>query len=171
MLPLGLFCSRTVSVAVATGFAFMVGYYGLPFVMSLYLQQLRGLSALGTGVAFLPMMLTGAVLTPFTAWLAERFGARVLVTAGLLAITAGLAVIALMPASVPVLACRGRLVAREVDSGVVVPLVPGPALPAGPVFRPPDVLRVSAYVAGPRRREEPVGDSWPPGGVRRGTLT
>jgi MFS transporter, DHA2 family, methylenomycin A resistance protein len=28
----------------------MVGYYGLPFVMSLYLQQLRGLSALGAGV-------------------------------------------------------------------------------------------------------------------------
>ncbi len=42
MLPLSLFRSRTVSVAVATGFAFMAGYYGLPFVMSLYLQELRG---------------------------------------------------------------------------------------------------------------------------------
>ncbi len=48
MLPLSLFRSRTVSVAVVIGFAFMVGYYGLPFVMSLYLQQLRGLSALGS---------------------------------------------------------------------------------------------------------------------------
>jgi MFS family permease len=102
MLPLSLFRSRTVSVAVATGFAVMVGYYGLPFVMSLYLQQLRGLSALGTGVAFLPMMLTGAVLTPFTARLAGRFGAHALVTAGLLAMTAGLAVVALMPAPAPI---------------------------------------------------------------------
>ena len=76
MLPLSLFRSRTVSVAVVTGFAFMAGYYGLPFVMSLYLQQLRGLSALGTGVAFVPMMLTGAVLTPFTARLAGRFSAH-----------------------------------------------------------------------------------------------
>src|SRR3954449_7843542 len=42
MVPLELFRSRNVSVAVAVGFAFVVGYYGLPFVMSLYLQQLRG---------------------------------------------------------------------------------------------------------------------------------
>jgi hypothetical protein len=48
MMPLDLFRSRMVSIAVVTGFAFMVGYYGLPFVMSLYFQQLRGLSALGT---------------------------------------------------------------------------------------------------------------------------
>ena len=46
------------------GFAFMVGYYGLPFVFSLYFQQLRGLSALATGALFLPMMLIGAALTP-----------------------------------------------------------------------------------------------------------
>jgi DHA2 family methylenomycin A resistance protein-like MFS transporter len=57
------------------GFAFIVGYYGLPFVMSLYLQQLRGLSPVATGLAFLPMMLVGAVLTPFSARLAERLGA------------------------------------------------------------------------------------------------
>lgn len=102
MVPLDLFRSRTVTVAVATGFAFMVGYYGLPFVMSLYLQQLRGLSALGTGVAFLPMMLIGAILTPFTARLVERFGARTLVITGLVSMTAGLVVIGLMPASTPV---------------------------------------------------------------------
>jgi DHA2 family methylenomycin A resistance protein-like MFS transporter len=51
MAPLDLFRSRTVAVAVAVGFAFIVGYYGLQFVMSLYLQQLRGLSPLGTGAA------------------------------------------------------------------------------------------------------------------------
>jgi DHA2 family methylenomycin A resistance protein-like MFS transporter len=44
MVPLTLFRSRNVSVSVAVGFAFVVGYYGLPFVMSLYLQQVRGLS-------------------------------------------------------------------------------------------------------------------------------
>jgi MFS transporter, DHA2 family, methylenomycin A resistance protein len=67
MMPLDLFRSRNVSVAIAVGFAFMVGYYGLPFVMSLYLQQLRGMSSLSTSVAFLPMMLIGAALTPFSA--------------------------------------------------------------------------------------------------------
>ena len=46
MVPPHLFRSRTVAVSVAVGFAFIVGYYGLPFVMSLYLQQQRGLSSL-----------------------------------------------------------------------------------------------------------------------------
>jgi MFS transporter, DHA2 family, methylenomycin A resistance protein len=102
MLPLGLFRSRTVRLTVLAGFAFMVGYYGLPFVMSLYLQELRGLSALGTGIAFLPMMLIGAVLTPFTARLAARLGARALIITGLASMTVGLAVISLLPGSIPV---------------------------------------------------------------------
>ena len=45
----------------------------------LYLQQMRGLSALGAGAAFLPMMLTGAALTPVSARLAEKLGARPLI--------------------------------------------------------------------------------------------
>ena len=94
MVPLDLFRSRAVAIPIAVGFAFVVGYYGLPFVMSLYLQQLRGLSALGTGVVFLPMMLIGAALTPFSARIAERSGARVLITAGLVLMATGLAVLA-----------------------------------------------------------------------------
>ena len=99
MVPLELFRSTNVSVAVAVGFAFIVGYYGLPFVMSLYLQQLRGLSPLATGVAFLPMMLVGAALTPFSARLAERLGARLLIGGGLILMTTGLAVLAVVGSS------------------------------------------------------------------------
>ncbi len=135
MLPLSMFRSRTVTVAVATGFAFMVGYYGLPFVMSLYLQQLRGLSALGTGVAFLPMMLTGAVLTPFTARLAERFGAPALVTAGLLAMTAGLAVIALLPAPAPVAVLSALMMLTGLAGPLVMPPVMALLLHAVPARR------------------------------------
>ena len=67
MVPLDPFRSRTVSVANGVGFALIVGYYGLPFVMSLYPQQVRGLLALATGLTFLPMMWIGALLTPFSA--------------------------------------------------------------------------------------------------------
>ena len=102
MMPLDLFQSRNVSVAIAVGFAFMVGYYGLPFVMSLYLQQLRGLSPLNTGVAFLPMMLIGALLTPFSARATERLGTRTLITSGLLLMATGLAILAVLPSSTPV---------------------------------------------------------------------
>ena len=81
---------------VVVGFAFVVGYYGLPFVMSLYLQQLYGLSAFQTGLVFVPMMLIGGVLTPFSARLAERFGARRVIATGLVVMAAGLALLAIV---------------------------------------------------------------------------
>jgi EmrB/QacA subfamily drug resistance transporter len=135
MLPLSLFRSRTVSVAVATGFAFMVGYYGLPFVMSLYLQQLRGLTALGTGIVFLPMMLIGAVLTPFIARLTARFGARSLIITGLAAMAAGLTVMALAPSPVPVTVLSALMILTGLAGPLVMPPVMALLLQAVPARR------------------------------------
>jgi MFS transporter, DHA2 family, methylenomycin A resistance protein len=123
MVPLELFRSRNLSVAVAVGFAFIVGYYGLPFVMSLYLQQLRGLSPLATGLAFLPMMLVGAVLTPFSAHLAERLGARRLIGGGLALMTTGLALLAAVPSWTPVWALAGLMVLVGLAGPLVSPPV------------------------------------------------
>ena len=101
MLPLELFRSRTVTIVTTTGFAFMVGYFGLPFVVSLFVQQHLGLDALHTGVVFLPMMLVGLVVTPFSARIAERFGRRTVIATGLGLMTAGLAAVGLLPATAP----------------------------------------------------------------------
>jgi DHA2 family methylenomycin A resistance protein-like MFS transporter len=135
MLPLSLFRSRTVSVSVVIGFAFMVGYYGLPFVMSLYLQQLRGLSALGAGVAFVPMMVVGGSLNPFTARLAERFGARALIIGGLLSMTAGLVVIALLPGTAPVALLSALMILIGLAGPLVMPPVMALLLHAVPARR------------------------------------
>jgi EmrB/QacA subfamily drug resistance transporter len=102
MVPLELFRSGTVVIATGIGFAFMVGFYGLPFLFSLYFQQQHGLSALSAGIAFLPMMLLSACLTPFSARIAERTGPRVPIMAGLALIAAGSVALALVPGSVPV---------------------------------------------------------------------
>jgi MFS transporter, DHA2 family, methylenomycin A resistance protein len=135
MLPLSLFRSRTVTVAVATGFAFMTGYCGLPFVMSLYLQELCGLSALGTGLVFLPMMLAGGALTPFIARLGERLGFRILIVTGLLAMTAGLTVIALLPAPVPVPVLSALMILVGLGGPLVMPPVMTLLLEAVPARR------------------------------------
>ncbi|MFT3721841.1 MFS transporter [Pseudorhodoferax sp.] len=102
MVPAGLLAPRNARISMAVGFTFMVGYFGLPFVMSLYLQQQRGLSAPQTGVAFLPMMLVGLVLTPFSARLVRRFGARAMIVCGLVSMAAGLVAVAALPATAPV---------------------------------------------------------------------
>jgi EmrB/QacA subfamily drug resistance transporter len=135
MMPLDLFRSRTVSIAVVIGFAFIVGYYGLPFVISLYLQQVRGLSALATGAAFLPMMLIGAALTPFSARLAERAGTRTLAVGGLALMTAGLLLLALLPASAPVWAIAALMVLVGLAGPLVMPPVTAILLNAVPTHR------------------------------------
>jgi MFS transporter, DHA2 family, methylenomycin A resistance protein len=134
MVPLDLVRSRTVSVAVAVGFAFVVGYYGLPFVMSLYLQQLRGLSALATGAVFLPMMLVGAALTPFSARIAERVGAHVLITGGLAMMTAGLIILAVIPSS-PVWALAVLMILVGLAGPLVMPPLTGVLLNSVPGHR------------------------------------
>jgi DHA2 family methylenomycin A resistance protein-like MFS transporter len=122
MVPLELFRSRNVSGAVAIGFAFVVGYYGLPFVMSLYLQQVRGLSSFSTGLVFLPMMIVGALLTPLSARITERFGARTMIGAGLTVMAAGLGVLAAFPSTA---------------SYIVLALLMVPIGLAGPLIMPP----------------------------------
>jgi EmrB/QacA subfamily drug resistance transporter len=123
MVPPPLFRSRNVAVSVAVGFAFVVGFYGLPFVMSLYLQQVHHLSPLETGAAFLPMALIGAVLTPFSARLAERLGSRTLIGGGLAVMAAGLAVIAAATTAAPTWALALLMVLVGVAGPLVMPPV------------------------------------------------
>lgn len=101
MVPMGLFRARNAATPVVIGFTFMVGYYGLPFVLSLYLQQVRGLSPLGTGVVFLPMMLIGLVLTPFAPRIVRRLGAKTVIVAGLISMVLGLFLLAFTSTSTP----------------------------------------------------------------------
>jgi MFS family permease len=101
IIPADLLSSRPVVLSVVIGFAFMIGYYGLPFVFSLYLQQARGLSALATGFVFAPMMLIALALTPFTARLGERFGRPTLIATGLASMATGLLALAIMPGTAP----------------------------------------------------------------------
>jgi DHA2 family methylenomycin A resistance protein-like MFS transporter len=90
VVPLGLFRSRPVAVSLSSGFAFTVGFYGLVFLLSLYLQQRRGLSPLATGLAFVPMTILGGVVTVLTPPIAVRFGPRVPIAAGQALMAAGL---------------------------------------------------------------------------------
>lgn len=121
MVPASLFQSRNTFISNVIGFTFMVGYYGLPFVMSLYLQQERGFSPLTTGAFFLPMMLIGAILTPFSARLAEKLGNKLLIALGLIAMALGLAAIALAPSSTPVWVLSALMVLVGIGGPFVSP--------------------------------------------------
>ena len=89
MLPLSLFKHGMFARASFVGLLVNVAFYGLIFVLSLYFQRLNGLSALATGLAFLPMM--GAVLPAnlLAARANERFGAPATIATGAAIAAAG----------------------------------------------------------------------------------
>ncbi|RKR30550.1 MFS transporter [Arthrobacter oryzae] len=123
MVPLPLLRDRTMAVSIGIGFSYMVGYFGLPFVMSLYAQQERGLSPVETGALFVPMMLGGAILTPFIARLSERLGARTLIIGGLTLMAAGLTVIALLPGGTPIWVLAAVMILVGLAGPLVIPTI------------------------------------------------
>jgi EmrB/QacA subfamily drug resistance transporter len=64
--------------------------FSMWFFLTLYMQQVLGLDALETGVAFLPMTLSIVAVTSFTPRLIARFGPGPVLTAGLLFAAAGM---------------------------------------------------------------------------------
>ena len=101
MVPARLLGNRTLRLTALISFAFMVSFYGLPFLFTLYFQQERHLPALAAGGLFLPMMLTGAVLSPFSARIAGRAGPPACIVAGLVVMAAGCAALAWLPGRTP----------------------------------------------------------------------
>jgi hypothetical protein len=90
MMPLQLFGSSGMRIALAIGFAFMVGWYGTVFVGSLYPQQQLGLPPLLAGLAFLPSALFAVVGNLLSAPVTNRYGTRVPIVAGLSSMVGGL---------------------------------------------------------------------------------
>jgi DHA2 family methylenomycin A resistance protein-like MFS transporter len=132
MMPLDLFGSGGMRIALGVGFAFMVGNFGSVFVLSLYLQQHLGLSPLAAGLVFLPTAAFSIVGNIISGTLANRFGARVPVAAGLATMAVGLVVmivLAPLDSVVAVAVCTiftgaGGSVAMPPATSVVLASVP-----------------------------------------------
>lgn len=101
VVPLGLFRSRTVSVAVAAGAACSVAFYGVIFLFSLFFQQVQGRSSLYAGLMFLPMTGLIPVTNVVAGKLAARYGARLPMLVGQLLAALGALVLLYVDAGTP----------------------------------------------------------------------
>ncbi|WP_245730749.1 DHA2 family efflux MFS transporter permease subunit [Micromonospora pallida] len=135
MVPLDLFRSRTVRVALAVGFLGMVGFYGVVFLQSLYFQQLRGVSPFVTGLLFLPMTGLVALLVPLVARVITRFGPAAAIIGGQLLMAAGLAGLVLLPADAPTLLVAAVMVPVGVGGSFTVPPITSLILDSVPPHR------------------------------------
>jgi DHA2 family methylenomycin A resistance protein-like MFS transporter len=89
MLPLSLFAHPVFARTTLIGLFVNIPFYGLIFVFSLYFQKINGLSALATGLAFVPMMGVVLPVNLLAPRLAERFGGPTIVAAGALTSACG----------------------------------------------------------------------------------
>jgi DHA2 family methylenomycin A resistance protein-like MFS transporter len=76
MLPLAFFRRPNFSPAVGFGILVNLTYYGVIFVLSLYLQKVRGYSAISAGLAFLPLTGTFILSNILSGWMTGRMGSR-----------------------------------------------------------------------------------------------
>jgi EmrB/QacA subfamily drug resistance transporter len=91
LVRLGILRSSSLVRANLGAMALIGGWFGFQFIVTLYMQQLRGWSALETGLALFPGGFMVAVLSPRIAPLIERFGPSRLIALGLASTAAGYA--------------------------------------------------------------------------------
>jgi len=137
--------------ASAAAFALVGAYWSVMFFQSQYLQDVRGHSAVLSGLMILPVTVPMIFVSPFSGRLIARFGARLLMTVGMALGTLGLVVLTQLGADSP----YGLLLAGYLPFGVALGLVYAPmstaamaAMPAEKVGIASGVLAMDRVMAG-----------------------
>jgi predicted MFS family arabinose efflux permease len=135
----------TANLAVLLAFAVMAGFL---FVISLYLQQERQLTATAAGLALLPLPGAITLLAPLAgSWIARRGPHGPMIAAGL-CIAAGAAMLAPLSASTPYPQLLGALLLVGAGLGLISPPITTIAVAALPV----DQAGVASAAAGAARQ-------------------
>jgi DHA2 family methylenomycin A resistance protein-like MFS transporter len=130
-----VFRDKTFTTVVAIGFLFNFCLYGSIFCLAVGLDRGRGLNALATGVALLPMTVVTAAMALFAGRLVPRLGEWLVVVAGLTFGAVGAALVALDGSH----AHLALLLLSTVPIGftaLAMPAMTGLAMASGPRLRP-----------------------------------
>jgi predicted MFS family arabinose efflux permease len=134
LVPLSLFRRRAFSAALAVAGLMTFGMYGMLFLLPVYLQAARGHSAFLVGIELLPVSLTFVVVSGLSGRLAQRFGLRRLMTAGMAAMGGGLLALGGLGAETPLALMVAGLfvvgIGLGLNTGPVMTVAVGSVLPA-----------------------------------------
>jgi EmrB/QacA subfamily drug resistance transporter len=137
--------------ASAAAFALVGAYWSVMFFQSQYLQDVRGHSAVLSGLMILPVTVPMIFVSPFSGRLIARFGARRLMTTGMVIGAVGLLALTQIGSDSP----YGLLLAGYLPFGVALGLVYAPmstaamaAMPAEKVGIASGVLAMDRVLAG-----------------------
>jgi len=84
LLDLRLFGIRSFAVAATVSFVGSIALFGAEFLLPLYLQVLRGRTALEAGLFLLPLAVAAGVVSPLAGKITDRIGPRLPVVVGFL---------------------------------------------------------------------------------------
>src|SRR5215210_3323700 len=90
LMRLGIFQIRTVSGANVAGFILGTAMFAMFLMLTLYMQQVLGYSAMKTGIAYLAVAGTAILWSAVAAQLVTRLGIKPVLVAGMATLTAGL---------------------------------------------------------------------------------
>ena len=83
VINIGTFRHGVLRSSILAAFFQSMGYLSISFLMTLYLQGVRGLSPFNAAVILIPGYALSSVLSPFMGKLSDRFGARIIATTGI----------------------------------------------------------------------------------------
>lgn len=89
MLNFSVFRHRIFTLSSITNFVVIMGLYGGMILLPLYIQNVRGVSPMISGMVLLPGAIIMAIMSPITGALYDRIGARYLSFTGLIILSIG----------------------------------------------------------------------------------
>ena len=120
MLDINLFRVRRFSAASISVTLCFFAINGAMFFLTMYLQQVKGLSALDTGLRFIAIAVGVGIASPFSAKLTQRFGAKVATTAGLAVVAVGMGLFATIGVDSSDLQIMGVLLVPSIGLGLAM---------------------------------------------------
>ncbi|HEV2033570.1 MAG TPA: DHA2 family efflux MFS transporter permease subunit [Candidatus Dormibacteraeota bacterium] len=96
LVPLSLFEERNFAVANWVAAAISFGMLSLFLPIVIYLQSVRGFSALTAGLTFAPMSVVSMVVAPFAGRMADRIGGKYILMTGITVFAIGFAAVTLV---------------------------------------------------------------------------
>ena len=132
MLPLGLFGRRDFTAAQVSAFTVSAGFFALYLYVTLYLQDVLGLSVIRASLALLPSTLVLLIVSSASARLLGRLAPGPILSVGLLLVGGGVALIAIVGPHSSWTAILPGLSLASAGMGVVNPAQAMLALGSGP---------------------------------------
>jgi DHA2 family methylenomycin A resistance protein-like MFS transporter len=120
MLPLRFFRNPTFAAGATVAALISFGMFGIFFFLTLYWQEIQGVSALGMGLRALPLTLAIIVTAPLAGQIAGRFGSRLPMTVGMSLAAAGILLLERIAPATPYSTLWWNLIMLGAGMGLVM---------------------------------------------------